>query len=955
MTRFLLFTALFLFTLNLNAQVTLIPTFVTQDDSVTIRFDATQGNGALAGIVPVYMHTGVITSQSTSPTDWQRVQGNWGTHDPNVLMQYLGNSIHEKKIHISSFYTDDNGMPIPSTEIVEQLAFVFRNGDGSTVGRAADGSDIFVPLYQGGFSVLINSPNSQPYIVDAGDSVEFSIETSDTSVIRMYHEDSLLLSDTADRAFVKFEATTFGVGQFWLKYEADYQGTTYSDSVSYTVNGPEISQPAPSGIEDGPNIISPDSVIFQFFAPGKNDVYLIGDFNDWQITSDHKFFRDSNDPDRFWIAIGGLNGNEEYGFQYYIHSDQMRVPDVYVNKILDPNNDPWIPEHIYPNLKPYPVGKTTGIVSVIQTESTPFNWQYDNVPLPSRDKMVIYELLVRDFVHDHSYQSIMDTLNYLQNLGVNVIEFMPVNEFEGNISWGYNPSFHMALDKYYGTAEAFKTLIDECHRRGIGVVLDAVYNHSFGQNPQVQMYFDPGAGPWGQPTPDSPWFNEIPRHDFNVGYDYNHESPHTRAFFKRVIEHWLEEYHIDGFRFDLSKGFTQNNTLGDVGAWGQYDQSRIDILNDYAQTAWNVNPNAWIILEHFAENNEERALSDDGMMLWGNENYQFNEATMGYPSNLSGISYQNRGWSDPNLIGFYCSHDEERLMFKNLEYGNSSGNYDVRDFETAMHRMEAASAFMLLVPGPKMVWQFDEVGYDFSINTCEDLTINNSCRISPKPIRWDYAEDTIRTRHYQVFRALSKLKTKYDLFSTESFGGSLSTYSKRLKLNSDTMNAVLIANFSVVNQNSQPNFQHTGMWYDYFTGDSLDVVDSTIQFDLNPGDYHLFIDRKLPTPDLGAPIDFDEVTSISAWSKDASPVNLELFPNPANDQLHVVFTANEPETCRILVYDLQGRMVLNALESRALSGANYTTLDLEDLPHSGVFVLEIQVGQQLDRKLFVKE
>ena len=106
-----------------NAQVSLVPAFVTQNDSVEVIYDATQGNGGLAGVSPVYMHTGVITNLSTSPTDWRHVQGTWGINDPKVKMTPLGNNLHSLKFHIASFYN------VPSNETVQQLAFVFRNMD----------------------------------------------------------------------------------------------------------------------------------------------------------------------------------------------------------------------------------------------------------------------------------------------------------------------------------------------------------------------------------------------------------------------------------------------------------------------------------------------------------------------------------------------------------------------------------------------------------------------------------------------------------------------------------------------------------------------------------------------------------------------------------------------------------------------------------------------------------
>ncbi|MCB0535881.1 MAG: hypothetical protein KDD14_27005, partial [Saprospiraceae bacterium] len=168
--------------------------------------------------------------------------------------------------------------------------------------------------------------------------------------------------------------------------------------------------------------------------------------------------------------------------------------------------------------------------SVFKWGSPDFNWQIEDFQAPPREELVVYELLLRDFLARHDYQTLKDTLDYLQRLGINAIELMPVSEFEGNISWGYNPSFHMALDKYYGTPEAFKSLIDECHRRGIAVILDVVYNHAFSQSPLARLDWDAAAF---RPSPTNPWLNVEATHPFNVGYDFNHESPDTRRYIDR--------------------------------------------------------------------------------------------------------------------------------------------------------------------------------------------------------------------------------------------------------------------------------------------------------------------------------------------------------------------------------------------------------------------------------------
>jgi len=186
---------------------------------------------------------------------------------------------------------------------------------------------------------------------------------------------------------------------------------------------------------------------------------------------------------------------------------------------------------------------------------------------------------------------------------------MPISEFEGNLSWGYNPNYYFAPDKYYGTKNALKHFIDECHSRGIAVIQDMVLNHSFGTSPMVMLYWDALNN---RPAANNPWFNPIAKHDFNVGYDFNHESEATKYLVNRVVKYWINEYHVDGYRFDLSKGFTQTNTLGNTTAWGHYDQSRINIWQRISDSIWSVKPNAYVILEHFADNDEENRFIQHG-------------------------------------------------------------------------------------------------------------------------------------------------------------------------------------------------------------------------------------------------------------------------------------------------------------------------------------------------------
>ena len=146
---------------------------------------------------------------------------------------------------------------------------------------------------------------------------------------------------------------------------------------------------------------------------------------------------------------------QPFSYQYLINGN-MRVADPFSTQILDPWNDGYISYSTYPNLPAYPAGKTTGNVSLYQTAKSPYQWKNNTFQAPNKEDLMIYELLLRDFVTTRNYQTLIDTLDYISRLGINAIELMPNSEFEGNLSWGYNASFHMALDKYYGTPDKFK-------------------------------------------------------------------------------------------------------------------------------------------------------------------------------------------------------------------------------------------------------------------------------------------------------------------------------------------------------------------------------------------------------------------------------------------------------------------------------------------------------------------
>ena len=171
-----------------------------------------------------------------------------------------------------------------------------------------------------------------------------------------------------------------------------------------------------------------------------------------------------------------------YTYQYLV--DGIKIADPYSPLILDPNNDNNIDNLTYPNQLVILLQKPMFCNWVMQPGKTPYNWVNTNFNKPQNKDLVIYELLVRDFLATHSYLTLIDTLDYLSEL--HTIELMPPGEFEIP-RVGDRTSHYMALDKYYGTPEHFKAFVDSCHGRGIAVIVD-IFNHAFGQSPMVNLY-----------------------------------------------------------------------------------------------------------------------------------------------------------------------------------------------------------------------------------------------------------------------------------------------------------------------------------------------------------------------------------------------------------------------------------------------------------------------------------
>ncbi len=859
MKRILFSLLIFCMGFSLHAQRLLswTPEFPVDNSTLNFTVDCNKGNQGLLNFEGgnsnnVYVHIGVITNLSTGPSNWRYVKFSWGTADPAAKATPLGNNRYQYTItNIRSF------MGVPAGETIQKICIIFRNATGTLKQVNSDVSDMYLPVYGNGeYAVRINLPPFEPrYIpwlepltVAVGGSINITGVASANSSLTV-KLDGNTINTAANVNTISANPTITSACAHQVFLEGNNGTVTVKDSFSFYIPPATNIAALPPGAVEGINYNANNTAVtLVLYAPGKNNVVVVGDFSNWTNQCIYQMNR-TPDANYYWITLTGLTPGLEYGYQYLI-DNSIRIADPYTQKVLDPD-DVFINATTYPNLKPYPAGLTTGQVGIFQTAEPQYSWQVNNFAKPDKKNLVVYELLIRDFTAAHSYQSLIDSLPYLKNIGINAIELMPVNEFDGNESWGYNPSFFFAPDKYYGTKNKLKEFVDKCHLNGIAVILDVVYNHCTGNAPQAKMYWDAVNN---RPAANNPWLNPVAPHAYAFFNDFNHTSTATQYLVQRSINHWLSEYRIDGYRFDLAKGFTQ--TPSNTTTIENYDASRVTNLKRYYDATVPNFPGTYMILEFLGTqpSQEEQEYAAHGFMLWGNSNATYNQCTMGFTanSNISAVVYNSpqRAFNNRALVGYFESHDEERKMYRNINFGNSSGSYNVRNLNKALAKAEAATTVFFTVPGPKMIWQFGERGYDIPINF-------GGSNVANKPPLWEYMLVPERVHLYNTYKSVIQLR----LSNTAVFNNTSFTYDFNSGLvkvfqiadpNAAGKKVTVVANFDVVAQTKTVNFQAAGDWSNYIsngtgtglngiTGNNFNLTSTSQSITLQPGEYHIYV------------------------------------------------------------------------------------------------------------------
>ena len=822
--------------------------------------------GNMSGVSEVYLWTWYTKTDGSTTNSDSNWNGQWSNSNDAMKMVNNNDGSFSYTFKPTELY-DDTG--------IDRIGVLAKAKDGTGDKKT---QDYYIDV--GIFSFDLLEPGNSYSLIENGGDQSVIAETDVDVDFTLYEGIDIIHEKKSSKNFSYIIKSITANTSYYLKAKDLSSGDEITRAFDVIIK-PDIShlEVPYDNLKDGANYIENGNIVLLFYAPGKEFVNINGSFIDWNMENSYLM---KYDPvlKRFWYELENLDNDKLYSYQYIVDG-VISIADPYSEMILDSSHDSYLcltQDCGFDKLPSYPLNNNHA-ASVLDMD-TEFNWEDENYVKPKKEELIIYEVLIRDFDEGKSFKSLYDRLDYIEGLGVNAIELMPVNEFDGNESWGYNPSFHMAIDKEYGSPEELKKLVNACHKRGIAVIIDVVYNHATGQNPYFRLWNTKPNAYDGEPTSENAFFQVSPVSEPYLNYfnDINHDFSYVRDYLKRINTYLISEYHIDGFRFDLTKGFT-NESIAE-----NYISSRVDYLKLIADDVRAADEDSYIIFEHF-QGFEEKLFSDYGILTWGEENYNYNEATMGYVSDFSGISYKKRGFNNPTLVGFMESHDKERLMFKNLEYGNSSGPYDVKYFDNAINRMKTAGALFFGIPGPKMIWQFGELGYDVSINTCADGTISEECRLSNKESAFSLGmeENIRRVQLYNTWSRIISLRNTEKIFHTTNFITNLLSDLKYIQLFSEDNNGIIsevliVGNFGLESVKVPIELFPDGELYDIFSN-NMPVEKSILSENpLQPGQFFIIADGKTKIEDdIGLTLSTESVVH---W-------DYKIYPNPTTGILNI--------------------------------------------------------------------
>ncbi len=958
--QFFLLVPMFLFAQQQTVTYSITPTTFEENQSITVTINGSSVNEATWGITnnALYMWSWSYDVADTNSLDCP-TNGSWTSSSiANKLTYNSGSDTYTITFVPQTFYNRTG---------IGRIGFLIKALDGTGDKKS---QDIYSEV--GAFQMSLLSPlENSNTIISSGSNVSIVAQnTGGNAIYSVTANGSPITCSTTPTSFFTCGDTNVTSNKVYV-VSATLGTITVTKKFTVIVNPGVQNIAMPTGMSDGVNYSStdPTTATLVLNAPFKDFVYVAGNFNNWQPTATHAMKKDPA-TGKFWLTLSGLTSGTVYGFQYWV-CDQTSLPanspaivktaDPFSKLVLSPYDDPEIITlGVYPNMPVYATiasGQDREI-TVLQTGPTAF-WQYNwsaattNFVKPKKKDLVIYEVLIRDFDANRSYQDIINRIDYFKNLKINAIQLMPIMEFEGNMSWGYNTVFHMAPDKRYGSPAKLKELIDLCHQNGIAVILDIALNHVFGRSPLERMWMlDADGDGWAnntgaRTTTENPYINQYATHSYSVGSDLNHfREPDnlTNTYALNTIKTWVQDYKIDGLRWDLTKGFTNQCTSGDDTCTNGYRSDRVAKLKYYADQQWLEDPTSYVIFEHLgtggsATEEVEWAnyqLSGDtkGIMQWRKMTDVYADVLKGNFADLSGVA----DTSTNRFIGYAESHDEERVGYKAFnEAGQTQGNLN-----KIHQRMKGMGAVHILVPGPKMIWHFGDLGYTNSLWSCNNGTVsytNPDCKLDTKPQpQWtdNWLSVTARNDIYTNWSKLIDLKKTENVFENGTHSWNFAnTGHPRLDVWTSTSQTTslsyvfVLTNFSDQTYNVAGGFPFVGSWYNLMDNSLVNVTSTSQNISIEPGGFRVFGNK-------------EALLSLNTYNFDNSFI---VYPNPVNDTFSVSI-----DTKKIEIYNITGQLVKTF--TTKFSDESLSVSDLEN----GVYLVKvIDNNNNQATKKFIKQ
>jgi 1,4-alpha-glucan branching enzyme len=712
-----------------------------------------------------------------------------------------------------------------------------------------------------------------------------------------------------------------------------YNITAIINEIEYVLlDFPTISvevEPLPENVKLGPNWIN-NEMILAVYAPAQPvmQVIVTAPGETGEVSNAIVMKRDSEQSDIWWTELDLSFGQYDYE---YLLINGSRLPDPFTRRLSN--------------------GKTRVEIGAggVSTADD-YNWQSNDYIRSSLDTLIIYELHVDDFAAQGSgqgtFHDVIIRLDHLRELGINAIELMPITEFPGGRSWGYNPEIMSSVEGTYGTPENFKQLVDEAHSRNMAVILDLVWNHATSSTPLWQI----------QPNNDlNPYFknsNDLNPNE-NEGtwgmLDFDHFNEKTIEYINEVHRIWLEEYRIDGFRFDATRfvGWDLNQPQYGLPAW----TSAIDELDSNVyQIAEHLPSDPWLV------NNTKLTSSWHDSFHDRLIDHIFSSiGTMTAMRQIIGL-YEYSNWGTPyadltQSVKYMVSHDEQSLIQEMVEFDGVS-------LSQAREIDKFYASLLFTAQGIPMIWQGQEFGFQSGWLDNNGNGNWDEEKLSYRPVDWSLLDSEEGQSHLNHYSRLARFRktnpafskgTFYDLWRYDAERVIVYGYKDESEGNSDDQ-VVVIANFSSSNQtvNDVP-FLSAGNWYNVTDpGNDLYTADG------NYGEYLIPSNSAVVYSKNQYQLGVDTPSFIPGKFQ-----TLSAYPNPFNPsitlQLELRNITQTNMNAEVSIYDINGRFIQTLLESSIESGVHQITWHPQNIS-SGIYIVSLrtEMGIKNQKILYLK-